>query len=223
MTNNEAKTHKTAAPRPCVFLDRDGTVTREAGYINHPDRLALEPGAGAAIRRLNRAGVLAVLVTNQAGLARGYFSEAVLLATLERLRQLLAARGARLDAIYYAPYHPSAADPHWRDDPGELRKPGLGMIRKARAALPIDMARAYVVGDRHSDVTFAHKAGLPGIFVKTGYGLGEYTYQRAAWAEQPDCIAEDLRGAVAWILGDLRKRTNTDEHGRQGQKKHERA
>jgi D-glycero-D-manno-heptose 1,7-bisphosphate phosphatase len=195
-----------AEPRPCVFLDRDGTITREAGYINHPERLALEPGAAAALRRLNQAGVLTVLVTNQAGLARGYFTHEVLLATFEHLKKLLAARGARLDAIYFAPHHPSSPDPRWRDDPFELRKPGLGMIKKACAELPIDMARAYMVGDRYNDITFAHKAGIPGIFVKTGYGLGEYTYQREHWKEAPEFIAENLGGAVRWILADLKKK-----------------
>lgn len=204
-TNNHS-TLPSPELRPCVFLDRDGTITREAGYINHPERLALEPGAAAAIRKLNQAGVLTVLVTNQAGLARGYFTEDVLHATFEHLQKLLAARQARLDAIYFAPHHPSSADPRWREDPHELRKPGLGMIRKACRELPIDMARSYVVGDRYNDIKFAHKAGLPGVFVKTGYGLGEFTYQRENWTEQPEHIAENLGGAVKWILADLKKK-----------------
>jgi len=195
------------AGRPCVFLDRDGTVTKEAGYINHPERLELLPGAAGAIRRLNRAGVLAVLVSNQAGLARGYFSQDVLQATFARLEALLAGRGARLDASYYAPFHPSSADPRWRHDPDELRKPGLGMLRKAQAEWPIDMGRSYMVGDRHNDVVFAHKAGLAGVLVKTGYGLGEVAYQRETWTEQPERICDDLAGAVRWILADLKRKT----------------
>ena len=194
------------ASRPCVFLDRDGTVTREAGYINHPDRLHLEPGAGPAIRRLNEAGVLAVLVSNQAGLARGYFTLEILESVFGRLGELLARHGAHLDAIYYAPFHPSAKDPRWRDDPEELRKPGLGMIRRAQAELPIDMSRAWMVGDRYGDIQFAHKAGIPAVFVKTGYGLGEWTYQRDGWESQPDHIADNLKSAVGWILRELRAR-----------------
>jgi len=213
---NDAMAHNPSTPadrpwpadqlRPCVFLDRDGTVTREAGYINHPLRLELLAGAAGAIRRLNRAGVLAVLVSNQAGVARGYFTIDVLEETFARLRELLARRNAHLDAIYYAPFHPSSADPRWRDDPEELRKPGLGMIRRAQAELPIDMSRSYVVGDRQLDVQFAHRAGLPAVFVKSGYGLGELTYSRATWREEPEHIAEDLPGAVAWILRDLKRR-----------------
>ena len=80
------------------------------------------------------------------------------------------------------------------------------MIRKAQATLPIDMSRSYMVGDRYTDILFAHKAGLPGVFVKTGYGLGEFTFQRETWVEQPEHIAGDLAGAVRWILADLRRR-----------------
>lgn len=190
--------------RPCVFLDRDGTLTREAGYINHPDRLELLPGAAEALRRLNTAGVLAVLVTNQAGLARGYFTEEVLKATFDRLEALLAEHGAHLDAVYHAPYHPASTDPRWREDPDEMRKPGIGMIRLAQRELPIDMSRAYVIGDRIKDVEFAHNAGLPGLFVKTGYGLGEFTYQRAHWSTEPEGIFEDAVAAIDWVLADLR-------------------
>lgn len=191
-------------PRPCVFLDRDGTINKEAGYLNHPSRLELIPGVGRAIRRLNEAGVLVIVVSNQAGVARGYFTEDVLHATLGHMRALLAKQNARLDAIYYAPFHPSSADPRWREDPEELRKPGLGMLRKAQSEWAIDMEHSYMVGDRMNDVKFAHKAGLPGVFVKTGYGLGEYVYEREGWDEQPEYIAEDLPDAVGWILKDLR-------------------
>lgn len=190
--------------RPCAFLDRDGTVTREAGYINHPERLELEPGAGAAIRRLNEAGVLAVMVTNQAGVARGYFTLEVLEATFERLRELLAAERARLDGLYYAPFHPSSQEARWREDPEQMRKPGLGMLRRAAGELPIDLTRAWVIGDRLNDVRFAHKAGLAAIFVKTGYGLGEWTYQGHTWTEHPEHIAADLSEAVEWLLGELK-------------------
>ena len=192
------------AGRPCAFLDRDGCVTKEAGYINHADRIELLPGVAGAIRRLNAAGVLAIVVTNQAGLARGYFSEEVLLGVLERMRELLAARGARLDAIYYAPFHPAAKDPRWREDPEELRKPGLGMLRRAQRDFAIDMTRSVMIGDRYGDIQFAHKAGLPGVLVKTGYGLGELTYASDEWEQQPEHVCEDLAAGVAWYLRRLR-------------------
>ena len=202
----ENKSPLSESARPCVFLDRDGCVTREAGYVNHPDRIELLPGAAGAIRGLNRAGVLTVLVTNQSGVARGYFSEEVLKAVLARMKELLARRGARLDAIYYAPFHPDARDPAWRDDPDELRKPGLGMIRRACRELPIDLARSFMVGDRVSDMLFARAAGIPGIFIKSGYGLGEFTYRREHWTIEPDQICEDLPEAVRWVLRDLKRK-----------------
>ena len=187
------------SPKPCVFLDRDGTISEEMGYINHPDRIHLLPGAASAIRRLNEADILAIVVTNQSGVARGYFSIEVLEETMDRLCRLLAAEGARLDAIYHAPYHPSSADPRWRDDPDQMRKPGLGMLHKAQSEFSIDMQRAWVVGDSLRDVALAHRAGIPGILVKTGYGLGEYTYKREEWTDPPDRIAEALPDAVDWI------------------------
>ena len=193
------------AARACVFLDRDGTINKDAGYINHPDRLELIPEAAPAIRRLNQAGILAIVISNQAGVARGIFSEEVLWETHGRLARLLAEAGARLDAAYYAPYHPDAKEPRYRDDPDGLRKPGVGMARKAQGEWPIDMSRAFMVGDKPADIGFAHGIGIPGVLVKTGYGLGEVTYRRAQWTEQPDHIAEHLGEAVDWILSRLGK------------------
>ncbi|GEM_PF-174197 len=163
------------------------------------------PGAAAAIRRLNQRGILTVLTTNQAGVGRGYLTEAVLALIHARLKELLSARGARLDAIYYAPTHPQAALPQYRrEDP--MRKPGTGMIEQACRELPIDLDRAYVVGDKTSDLDMARRAGLKAVFVLSGYGLGEYEFNRQAWTVQPDHVAEDLRAAVAWIVRDLRRR-----------------
>lgn len=190
-------------PRPCVFLDRDGTITREAGYINHPLRIELLPGAATAIRKLNDAGVLTIVVTNQAGVARGYFTEAVLAATHERLHALLQQKGARIDALYYAPYHASAKDPKYRDDPHEMRKPGLGMLRAARRDHALDPHRSFMVGDRMSDIQFGLKGGLRTVFVKSGYGLGEWEYERHTWTEQPHHICDTLGQAVRWILREL--------------------
>jgi len=187
-----------------VFLDRDGTVVREVGYLNHPRLVELLPWAGAAIRKLNRAGVLVVLATNQAGVARGIFPESVLRLTLDRMVELLEDCGARLDAIYYSVNHPESSDPRYHNDPNELRKPGIGMIRKAAAELPIDLGRAFVIGDRINDVIFGHKAGLCSLLVKTGMGLGEYEYLRQEWPEQPDLIVDNLMQAVNWVLRRLR-------------------
>lgn len=184
-----------------VFLDRDGTVTEEVGYVNHPSRLKVLPGAAEGIAALNRAGVPVMLATNQAGVARGYFTEGLVKEVLERLRSLLAVQGARLDATYYCPHHPSVGAPPYRQACG-CRKPKPGMLERGAREFGLDLNRCYVVGDKVSDVYFAHSVGARGVLVLTGYGLGELTYQRQDWKEQPDFIAEDLVQAAEWILAD---------------------
>jgi D-glycero-D-manno-heptose 1,7-bisphosphate phosphatase len=193
-------------PRPCVFVDRDGVITKDVGYCNHPDRLELLAGSAAALRRLNRYGILAIGVSNQSGVARKIFSEEVLELIHERMRELLALRNARLDALYYAPQHPRAKDPRYRDDPDQMRKPGIGMIRRACAEWPIDMERSYMVGDKPTDIEFGHNAGLTTIMVKTGYGLGEIQFNRHQWIKEPHMILDNLQDAVAWAIKDLRRR-----------------
>jgi D-glycero-D-manno-heptose 1,7-bisphosphate phosphatase len=188
-----------------VFLDRDGTLTEEVGYVNHPSRLALLPGAAEGVRLLNQAGVPVMLATNQAGVARGYFTEDLVKEVLARLEAMLAGLGARLDALYYCPHHPSVGPPPYRVA-CDCRKPKPGMLRRGAEAFGLELERCYVVGDKISDVAFAHSVGARGVMVLTGYGLGEYTYQRKDWTEQPDFIAEDLVGASRWILEDAAKR-----------------
>jgi D-glycero-D-manno-heptose 1,7-bisphosphate phosphatase len=187
-----------------VFLDRDGTVTEEVGYVNHPSRLNLLPGAAEGIAALNRAGVPVLLATNQAGVARGYFTEDLITVCLDRLRDLLAAEGAHLEAMYYCPHHPTAGQPPYRQACG-CRKPKTGMLERGASEFGLDLRRSYVVGDKISDVAFAHAAGCKGVMVLTGYGLGEVVYQRQDWTEEPDFVAEDLTSAAAWILQDAGK------------------
>ncbi len=193
-------------PRPCVFLDRDGVIIRDVGYCNHPDRVELLPGSAAAIRKLNTAGVLAIVTSNQSGIARGFFTEEILEEINARMRELLAMRDARIDALYYAPQHPNAKLPEYRDDPDGMVKPKTGMIRKAREEWPIDMRLSYMVGDKPADVEFGRNAGLTTLLTKSGFGLGEVTYRRHLWKVEPDAIVEDLREAVKWIIKDLRRK-----------------
>lgn len=188
-----------------VFLDRDGTVTEEVGYVNHPSRLNLLPGAAEGIAALNRAGAPVLLATNQAGVARGYFTEDLVKEVLARLGSLLAAQGARLDAMYYCPHHPAVGLPPYRQA-CNCRKPRPGMLESGAREFGLDLRRCYVVGDKISDTYFAHSVGARGVLVLTGYGLGEYTYQRQDWKEQPDFIAEDLVQAADWILSDAGER-----------------
>ena len=182
-----------------VFIDRDGTVTEEVGYVNHPFRLRLISGAAEAVARLNRAGVPAILATNQAGVARGYFTEEVLLEVRARLVEMLADLGARFDLLLHCPHHPDVGAPPYRKN-CDCRKPKPGMLLEGSKRLGLDPARCYVVGDKISDVAFARSCGARGVMVLTGYGLGEYEYDRKKWTIEPDHVADDLAAAVNWIL-----------------------
>lgn len=188
--------------KSAVFLDRDGTLTEEVGYVNHPSRLRLIQGTAEAVRLLNQAGVLAIVATNQAGVARGYFEEEMILKVHERLENLLEEGGARLDAIFYCPHHPTEGPPGYRVK-CDCRKPGTGMIEAASTRFGLDPAGCYVVGDKNSDVEFGRKIGAKTVQVMTGYGLGEFEFGRHKWKAEPDYIARDLLDAVKWILADL--------------------
>jgi D-glycero-D-manno-heptose 1,7-bisphosphate phosphatase len=187
------------ASRPALFIDRDGTLTEEVGYVNHPKRLRLLPRSAEAVRRLNAARVAAVVVTNQAGIARGYFSEAVLDAVTAELVAQLRDAGARLDGIYICRHHPSEGEPPYRLR-CDCRKPGPGLIRRAASELDLDLARSVVVGDRPSDLELASVVGARGVFVLTGYGLGEWEYRRDRFPVEPHHVASDLLDAVEWAL-----------------------
>ena len=186
-----------------VFLDRDGTLNEEAGYLNHVDRLRLIEGAPQAVALLNRHGLKTIVVSNQSGVARAYFPEELLERIHEKLRMLLEERGARLDAIYYCPHHPSVGDPPYRQD-CECRKPKLGMIRKAETEFSVDPRRSYMVGDKLSDVQFGKNAGCRTILVLTGYGKGEWEYNRGRIDVAPDYVAPDILDAARWIVNDLK-------------------
>jgi D-glycero-D-manno-heptose 1,7-bisphosphate phosphatase len=188
------------ASRPAVFIDRDGTLTEEVGYVNHPKRLRLLPRSAEAICRLNRAGIAAVVVTNQAGVARGYFSEDVLHAVNAGLVSALEAAGAHLDGLYVCPHHPTEGAPPWKAD-CDCRKPKPGLLVRAAADLALDLAASTVVGDKASDLAVAPRVGARSVLVLTGYGLGEWEYQRATFPVAPDHVAEDLLDAVEWVLG----------------------
>ncbi len=180
-------------------MDRDGTLTVEVGYVNHPRRLRLLPRAAQAVRRLNEAGIAAVVVTNQAGIARGYFSEEVLQAVHAALVAQLKDEGAHLDGIYVCTHHPTEGAPPYRLD-CDCRKPRPGLIHRAAADLGLDLRRSALVGDKASDLLAARAAGAAGVLVLTGYGLGEWEYRRATFAVEPDHVAEDLLDAVDWVI-----------------------
>ncbi len=184
--------------RPAVFIDRDGTISEEVGYINHPSRFRLFPYAASAIKLLNERGWLAVIVTNQAGVARGYFSETMIQTVHDNLQQSLRDEGARVDAIYYCAHHPAVGDPPYRQD-CDCRKPKPGLVNRAARDLDIALEQSWMVGDRYSDIELARNAGVHAALVLSGYGRGEYESQRASWQHQPDLVSEDLLAAVTSI------------------------
>jgi len=183
--------------RPAVFIDRDGTISEEVGYVNHPSRFRLFPYSSEAIRILNNNDWLAILITNQAGVARGYFSEEVIVKVHEQLKHDL--KDAHLDAIYYCAHHPTVGEPPYRVD-CDCRKPKTGLIDRAVPEFEIDRGASWMVGDRYGDVELARNAGLRSAFVLSGYGLGEWEYQRNSWKHQPDLVCENLLEAVKMII-----------------------
>ena len=183
--------------KAAVFLDRDGTLIDEVGYLDRPERLALYPWSIDAIRALNRAGIRVVLVSNQSGIARGFFSEQVLEDSHRQRAAMLAAGGARLDAYYYCPHHPDGRVAAYARR-CDCRKPGRGMIDRAAADLGLEPAHSFVVGDTWTDVGLGRAVGARSILVRTGVGAE----QEAAPVEgiRADAVVDNLAAAVSWIL-----------------------
>ncbi len=176
-----------------VLLDRDGTINEDRGYLSDPAELVLIPGAARAVKRLNDLGVKVIVITNQSGVGRGYFTESDLESVNRRLAELLEAEGARIDGVYYCTHRP--------DEGCECRKPRSGMAKAAALDHDFDPAAAFVVGDKASDVELAWSFGARGVLVTTGYGSGELSVLK----RPPDYTAPDIGTAVDWIIGELAK------------------
>lgn len=178
-----------------VFMDRDGTINEEVGYLSRVEELKLIPGAAQAIRLLNEEGIKTVVVTNQSGVARGFFSEECVRIINSSLNDMLRREGALIDRFYYCPHHPTAGnEPYKRVC--DCRKPEPGMLLQAARELDIDLAASYVVGDMLKDLEAGRRVGAKGILVRTGYG------NNVVVTDKPVYIAEDLLDAVKWILND---------------------
>lgn len=176
--------------RPAVFVDRDGTLVEDPGYLHRPEDVRLLPGAAPAVARLNAAGYLVVMVTNQSGIARGLYDARAYEAVQQRLAALLAAAGARLDGAYHCPHHPE------HTGPCACRKPGVLLFEEAAAALGIDLHRSWFVGDKVSDVEPARTLGGRGLLVATGEGAAH----AAAAGTLGIPVVPDLAAAVGRIL-----------------------
>ncbi len=182
-----------SAPRPAVFLDRDGTLCEEMGYLNHISRLVIYPFAAAAVRRLNQAGLPVIVVTNQSGVSRKIFPESLISQVHERISAALGVHGARVDGYYYCM--------HQQSDACSCRKPLPGLIEHAVREHRLDPAKSWVIGDRYVDIELGQAVGARTILVMTGYGRGEFEWRVADSPRPPDFVADDLSAAVDCILG----------------------
>jgi len=188
--------------RPVVFLDRDGTLNVEKGYIRKIEDLVLIPGAAKSVKRLNDAGIAAILITNQSGAARDYYPESHINDLHKRLQSLLAEEGAFLDAVYYCPHVPNGVVPSLTKV-CDCRKPAPALVQLAYNEFPdLEKAKSFMVGDKEADMGLALNANLQSIMVKTGYG--EQTIKTLAkQGIEPDFIADDINEGVDWIFKKL--------------------
>ena len=186
-----------AGTRPAVFLDRDGTLIEDVGYLDRLDLITWFPWTVDAIRALNRTGLPVVVVTNQSGIARGRFTESFVDETHRQMTAYLAAGGARIDAYYYCPHHVSGTVAEYARI-CDCRKPERGLVDRAARDLGLDPARSFVVGDTWRDVELGGRIGGRGILVRTGLGAAEEG--RPPADVKADAIVDNLAAAVSWIL-----------------------
>lgn len=188
--------------RPAVFLDRDGTLIEEVGYLDRPERVQLYPWTIASIRALNAAAIPVVIITNQSGVARGFFTETVVDAVHRHIADLLAEGGAHIDAYYYCPHHRDGSIVEYTKE-CDCRKPGRGLVDRAVRELQVEPGRSFTIGDRWLDVALARTIGGRGVLVRTGYGADEE--RRLPGGLVPDAIVNNLIEAVSWIVQRVRR------------------
>jgi D-glycero-D-manno-heptose 1,7-bisphosphate phosphatase len=186
--------------RPAVFLDRDGTLTENTAYLSSADRVALFPWTIDALRLLSRAGFALVVVTNQSGVARGFFDEERVTDVHRRIDEELDKGGVRVDGYYYCPHLRDAAIERYRMA-CDCRKPRPGLVQQAARELSLDVSRSYVVGDQRSDIELADAVSTPGILVA---GRGDTA--PGAWPQPPAAVVANLAEAASWILMAARRR-----------------
>jgi D,D-heptose 1,7-bisphosphate phosphatase len=185
-----------------IFLDRDGTINEEVGYLDDLAKLKIIPAAFEAVRLINAAKMKAVVITNQAGVARGLFSEDFVKIANKFLHAEFLKENALIDAFYYCPHHPTEGIGSYHRE-CDCRKPAPGMLLQAAQEMNIDLARSYIIGDRYNDIEAGKRAQVKGVLVKTGFGqsvLQDDGPDKLTAYNQPDYIAADILEAVRWIL-----------------------
>jgi len=180
------------------FIDRDGTLNEDVGYVSTPDELKLFPWAAQSLRLINEAGFKAIVITNQSGIARGLYDERALEAINSRLIEKLAVKGARVDGIYYCPHHPNFGVAPYRAN-CNCRKPQTGLLDAAAHEQNIALSSSFVIGDKASDINLAKNAGARSALVLTGYGRETLAHPKR-WPCEPDFVGENLLDAVKQIL-----------------------
>jgi len=185
--------------RPAVFIDRDGTINEQMGYINHLSRFRMLPGVGEAIRLLNERDLLVIVISNQSGVARGYFPMDLVHRVHDLMKEALEKSSARVDAVFFCPHYPTGSVPEYTMQ-CNCRKPKTGLVEEACRSFDIDLKNSFVVGDRYTEIELSRRLNIKGILVRTGYGLGEIEYILPG-KPAPDHIADDLLDAARWIIG----------------------
>jgi D-glycero-D-manno-heptose 1,7-bisphosphate phosphatase len=185
--------------RPAVFFDRDGTLIADEGYLNHPSQIKLFPQTVGALKTLRKAGFYLFIVTNQSGVARGYFSETQVKKVHQKLRRMLKVKGAKIDAFFYCPHHPQGKVKSFSKK-CDCRKPSPGMVKQALKKYSIDLKKSYVVGDKLDDVLLAKNAKMAGgLLVRTGNGRKSENELKKLKLKN-SAVVSNLAQATQWIL-----------------------
>ena len=179
-------------------MDRDGTICEEVGYLDAVEQMKLIPHSGKAVRLLNQRGFKVVVITNQAGVAKGFFPESILKGLHDEMVRQLREEGAHLDGIYYCPHHPTDGVASYLRV-CNCRKPATGLLEQAAADLALDLSSAYMIGDHFSDVECGQRIGAETVLLLTGHGR-EALAKRENWLRPPTHIAADLYEAVQWLM-----------------------
>ncbi len=184
-----------------VFLDRDGTISVEIGYIDNADDLEIIPGSFEGLKKLQESGFKLIVITNQSGVARGYFEESMVHEINNRLIGVLNASGVKIDAVYFCPHHPDKADIEKYSKKCDCRKPGIKLVTQAVEDLNISLDGSIFIGDKISDIKCGQNAKLRTILVRTGYGEEEeQKILKDCSIKAPDFTADDLSDAANWII-----------------------